>query len=50
MVGQELVGMLRFDAIIREHSDREMFEVLRHDHVAAARDRRRQHMPVSNIR
>lgn len=49
VVGQELVGVLRLDAMNRKHLGREMLEVLRHDHVAVASDSRREHMPIPNI-
>ncbi|SDX31947.1 chaperonin GroEL [Celeribacter indicus] len=49
MVDQEFVGVLHIDAERRQRIDREVNEVLGHDHVAAPGDGGGQHVPVFRI-
>ena len=47
---QEIVGMLRFDAIRFERSLWKIVQVLRDNHIATSHNRCRQHMAIIGIR
>ena len=46
LIAQEFIGMLCINVERRQNGLRKVFQVLRHDHVAAADDRRRENVTI----